>query len=53
MIIKLICPVLFTDLKAAPVSCSAGTHMLLMMMMIVNLQVGIFKASELGEQHCF
>lgn len=45
MIIKLMFSVVFTDLKAALLSWSVGTHTLLMIM-VVNLQVTVFKASD-------
>lgn len=45
MIIKLMFSVVFTDLKAALLSWTVGTHTLLMIM-VVNLQVTVFKASD-------
>lgn len=46
MIIKLMFSVVFTDLKAALLSWSVGTHTLLMIM-VVNLQVTVFMSSKL------
>lgn len=46
MIVKLIFLVLFTDVEAALLSWFVGTHVLLMIMMLVNLWVCVFKASD-------
>ena len=46
MVIKLMFLVLFIDIKAALLNWSVGTHILFMIMMIVNLWLFIFKASD-------